>query len=92
MAEAEEGKLYDGVVKGVKDFGAFVEFLPGKEGLVHVSELADFRVNSVEDICKVGDAMRVKCLQADKASGRVRLSRKAAMEELQVPVEGEPSS
>jgi polyribonucleotide nucleotidyltransferase len=64
----------------VKEFGAFVEFLPGKDGLVHISELANFRVKKTEDICKVGDDMAVKCLGVDE-KGRVRLSRKAAMED-----------
>ena len=58
--------------------GAFVECLPGKEGLVHISELADFRVNKTEDICKLGDEMVVKCIGLDK--GKVKLSRKAALE------------
>jgi polyribonucleotide nucleotidyltransferase len=78
-AEIEVGKTYRGIVRGVKDFGAFVECLPGKEGLVHISELADFRVNKTEDICKLGDEMVVKCLGIDK--GKVRLSRRAALEE-----------
>jgi polyribonucleotide nucleotidyltransferase len=77
-AEIEEGKLYHGTVRGVKDFGAFVECLPGKEGLVHVSELADFRVNRVEDVCALGDMMWVKCVGIDE-KGRVRLSRTAAL-------------
>jgi polyribonucleotide nucleotidyltransferase len=80
-AEAEVGKLYQGTVSGIKEFGAFVEILPGKDGLVHISELADFRVKSVQDICKVGDLMWVKCLAVDE-SGKVRLSRKAAMAEM----------
>ncbi len=79
-AEPEEGKLYHGVVTGVKEFGAFVEILPGKDGLVHISELAETRVRSVEDICKVGDQMWVKCLGVDDR-GRVRLSRKEALRE-----------
>jgi len=79
--EAEIGKIYHGTVKSVKDFGAFVEFLPGQEGMVHVSELADYRVNSVEEICKVGDKMAVKVINIDDR-GRVRLSRKAALAEI----------
>ena len=79
-AEAEEGKIYDGVVTGVKEFGAFVEILPGKDGLVHISEMAEGRVNKVEDICKIGDRMWVKCLGVDDR-GRIRLSRKEAMRE-----------
>ena len=79
-AEAEIGKIYKGTVVTVKEFGAFVEFLPGKDGLVHISELANFRVKKTEDIVKVGDAITVKCLGVDE-KGRVRLSRKAAMED-----------
>ncbi|MGC6456177.1 MAG: polyribonucleotide nucleotidyltransferase [Coraliomargaritaceae bacterium] len=78
-AEIEVGKTYRGIVRGIKDFGAFVECLPGKEGLVHISELADFRVNKTEDICKLGDEMIVKCLGMEK--GKVRLSRKAALQD-----------
>lgn len=81
-AEAEPGKLYQGVVTGIKEFGAFVEILPGKEGLVHISEMANVRIRSVEEICKVGDVMWVKCLAVDQMSGKVRLSRKAAMEDM----------
>ena len=78
-AEIEIGKTYRGIVRGIKEFGAFVECLPGKEGLVHISELADFRVNKTEDICKLGDEMIVKCIGLDK--GKVKLSRKAALEQ-----------
>ena len=78
--EIEVGKIYRGIVRGVKEFGAFVECLPGKEGLCHISELADFRVNKTEDICKLGDEIIVKCIGIDD-KGRVKLSRKAAMEE-----------
>jgi polyribonucleotide nucleotidyltransferase len=80
-AEAEEGKIYNGTVTGIKDFGAFVEILPGKDGLVHISEMADFRVKSVEDICKIGDKMWVKCIGVDDR-GRVKLSRRQAMKEM----------
>lgn len=79
-AEAEIGKIYRGKVVTIKEFGAFVEFLPGKDGLVHISELANFRVKKTEDIVKVGDEIHVKCLGVDE-KGRVRLSRKAAMED-----------
>ena len=79
-AEAEIGRIYKGKVVTVKEFGAFVEFLPGKDGLVHISELANFRVKNTEDIVKVGDDITVKCLGVDE-KGRVRLSRKAAMED-----------
>jgi polyribonucleotide nucleotidyltransferase len=79
-AEAEPGKIYRGKVVTLKEFGCFVEFLPGRDGLVHISELANFRVKQTEDIVKVGDEIWVKCLGVDE-KGRVRLSRKAAMEE-----------
>jgi len=79
-AEPEEGRLYDGVVTGVKEFGAFVEILPGREGLVHISEMADRRVKSVDEICKVGDRMWVKCIGVDER-GRIKLSRREALRE-----------
>src|SRR5215469_3435112 len=79
-AEAEVGKIYRGKVVTIKEFGAFVEFLPGKDGLVHISELANFRVKQTEDIVKMGDEIWVKCLGVDE-KGRVKLSRKAAMAE-----------
>jgi len=78
--EIEVGKIYKGRVVSVKDFGAFVEVLPGKDGLVHVSELANFRVKNPQDIVKVGDEIWVKCVGVDE-QGRVRLSRKQAMAE-----------
>ena len=67
----------------MNDFGAFVECLPGKEGLCHISELADFRVRRTEDVVKMGDGITVKCIGIDEKSGKVRLSRKAAMKELE---------
>jgi len=79
-AEPEEGVIYNGTVTGIKEFGAFVEIFPGTDGLVHISELADFRVRSVEDICKMGDQMWVKCIGIDDR-GRIKLSRRAAMQE-----------
>ena len=86
--EIEAGKTYRGIVRGVKEFGAFVECLPGKEGLCHISELADFRVNKTEDICKLGDEIIVKCIGIDD-KGRVKLSRRAAMEEANPKPESE---
>lgn len=78
--EVEVGKIYRGRVVSIKEFGAFVEVFPGKDGLVHISELANFRVKVVEDIVKMGDEIAVKCIGVDE-KGRVKLSRKAAMEE-----------
>ena len=78
--EAKVGKIYDGIVKTIKDFGAFVEIMPGTDGLVHISELADKRVGKVTDIVKEGDAVKVKVLEID-SRGKIRLSRKAALAE-----------
>jgi polyribonucleotide nucleotidyltransferase len=80
MAEIEVGKIYRGKVVTIKEFGCFVEVFPGKDGLVHISELANFRVKQTEDIVKIGDEIWVKCIGIDD-KGRVKLSRKAAMEE-----------
>src|SRR6266571_1630477 len=80
MAEIEVGKVYRGKVVTIKEFGCFVEVFPGKDGLVHISELANFRVKQTEDIVKIGDEIWVKCIGIDD-KGRVKLSRKAAMEE-----------
>jgi polyribonucleotide nucleotidyltransferase len=80
--EAEVGKIYMGTVKRIMNFGAFVEILPGIEGLVHISQLENRRVNKVEDVVNIGDEVKVKCIEID-AQGRVNLSRKAALEENQ---------
>jgi polyribonucleotide nucleotidyltransferase len=78
--EAEIGKLYAGKVKRVTDFGAFVEIFPGTEGLLHISEMADRRIGTVEEICQEGDEVLVKCIDVDP-SGKIRLSRRAALAE-----------
>ena len=78
--EIEIGQTYQGRVVSTKEFGAFIEVFPGKEGLVHISELADFRVKRTEDIVKAGDIVWVKCIGIDD-KGRVKLSRKAALKE-----------
>jgi polyribonucleotide nucleotidyltransferase len=77
-AEAEVGKVYKGIVKTIKDFGAFVEILPGTDGLVHISELANERVGKVTDVLKEGQEIEVKVLEVD-GRGRIRLSRKALL-------------
>ncbi|MCM8829810.1 MAG: polyribonucleotide nucleotidyltransferase [Candidatus Omnitrophica bacterium] len=76
--EPEPGKIYEGKVVKIMSFGAFVQFLPGKEGLVHISELAPYRVNRVEDVIKEGDTIPVKFLGFDE-QGRAKLSRKQAI-------------
>ena len=78
-AEPEIGKIYDAVVKKIVDFGAFVAYMPGREGLVHVSQIADERVEKVEDYLKEGQEVRVKLTEVDK-QGRVKLSIKAVDE------------
>lgn len=75
--DAEVGKIYHGKVKRIMKFGAFVEILPNKEGLVHVSELAEGYVKNVEDAVKIGDEFMVKCIEID-AMGRINLSKKQA--------------
>ena len=80
-AEAEIGKIYRGKVVTIRDFGAFVEILPGVDGLLHISEMADYRVNKVTDICEEGQYVTVKVIDIDQA-GKIRLSRKAALKEL----------
>ncbi len=76
----EVGRVYDGVVTDVRDFGAFVEILPGTEGMCHISELDTSRVETTESFCKKGDPMRVKVIEIDPM-GKVRLSRKAVVME-----------
>ena len=79
-AMPEIGKIYEGEVRTVKDFGAFVQILPGTDGMVHISELKNERVNKVTDVLKEGDIVKVKVLDID-SRGRIRLSRKAALAE-----------
>ncbi|NIM03725.1 polyribonucleotide nucleotidyltransferase [bacterium] len=83
-ADVEVGKIYKGKVTRIKDFGAFVEVLPGKEGLVHISQLADRRINKVSDVVKEGQEILVKCMEIDH-EGRINLSRKAVLKEKQFP-------
>ena len=86
--EIEIDEMYQGRVVSIKEFGCFVEVLPGKDGLCHISELADFRVNKTEDVVKMGDVIWVKCIGIDD-KGRVKLSRKAAMKERNEAAQGE---
>jgi polyribonucleotide nucleotidyltransferase len=84
-AEAEIGQIYEGVVKSIVTFGAFVEILPGKDGLLHISEIAHRRIEKVEDVMKLGDVVKVKVIDIN-GDGKIRLSKKA-LEERQ---EGDP--
>jgi polyribonucleotide nucleotidyltransferase len=78
VREPERGTVYAGKVKKITNFGAFVEILPGKEGLLHISQIAHKRINKVEDVLKVGDEIEVKLLDID-AQGKLDLSRKALL-------------
>ena len=80
VEEVEVGDVYTGKVVSIKAFGAFVEIVPGKEGLVHISELAEERVAKVEDVVKEGDEVKVKVINIDNL-GRIKLSRKQALPE-----------
>ena len=80
-ASVQIGKIYKGKVSSVKDFGAFIEILPGRDGLCHISELSNEYVSSVSDICNVGDEIEVKVIAVDEQD-RVKLSRKAAQQEM----------
>jgi polyribonucleotide nucleotidyltransferase len=80
VQEAEVGAIYEGTVRKIMDFGAFVEIFPGTDGLVHISQLDSKRVNKVTDILKEGDKVMVKVLEVDR-DGKIRLSRRAAVED-----------
>ena len=77
--DPEVGSVFDGKVTKILDFGAFVEFAPGREGLVHISQLAWERVNKVEDVLSVGDAVKIKLFEIDK-QGRLNFSMKLLMD------------
>jgi len=90
VAEPEVGKIYDGVVCKIMDFGAFVTFMPNHDGLVHVSEIKPERVEKVTDVLKEGDKVKVKCMGIER--GKVRLSMKRVNQETgeEIPVEKKP--
>jgi polyribonucleotide nucleotidyltransferase len=85
--EVRVGKVYEGRVTSIKDFGAFIEILPGRDGLCHISELDDKYVGRVEDVCKVGDVLKVKVIAIDEHD-RVKLSRKVLLREQNKPADG----
>ena len=80
VKDPEVGRIYEGPVKNTTTFGAFVEIMPGTEGLCHISELQDGRTENTEDVVSKGEIVRVKLLSIDE-KGRLRLSRKAALAE-----------
>ncbi|MBW1849315.1 MAG: S1 RNA-binding domain-containing protein, partial [Deltaproteobacteria bacterium] len=79
-AEPEVGEVYEGTVVKITDFGAFVQILPGTDGLVHISQLAPQRVKKVSDVVKEGEIIKVKVLEVGR-DGKIRLSRKAVLEQ-----------
>ena len=83
VEEPEVGRIYKGTVKTITTFGAFVEILPGKDGLCHISKLDMQRVENVEDVCKEGDTVIVKVMEIDEKTGKISLSRKDAMLEIE---------
>jgi polyribonucleotide nucleotidyltransferase len=76
VAIPEVGTVYDGKVKSIMPFGAFVEFLPGKDGLLHISEIKWERLETMEGVLEVGEEVKVKLVDVDKKTGKFRLSRK----------------
>jgi polyribonucleotide nucleotidyltransferase len=85
VAIPEEGKTYTGKVKSIVPFGAFIEVLPGKDGLLHISEIDHRRLEKVDEVLKEGDLVEVKLLEIDSRTGKLKLSRKALMEKPEMP-------
>ena len=79
VAEPEVGEVYEGKVKTITTFGAFVEFMPGKDGLLHISEISKDRLPSMEGVLKEGEIIQVKLVEIDKKTGKYRLSRKVLL-------------
>ena len=79
VAVPEIGQVYDGKVKSIMPFGAFVEFMPGKDGLLHISEIKWERLETMEGVMEVGEEVKVKLVEVDKKTGKFRLSRKALL-------------
>jgi polyribonucleotide nucleotidyltransferase len=79
VAVPEVGEVYNGIVKSIMPFGAFVEVLPGKDGLLHISEIKWERVESMDGLLEIGEEIKVKLVEVDKKTGKLRLSRKALL-------------
>lgn len=79
VAQPEIGEVYEGKIKSIMPFGAFVEFMPGKDGLLHISEIEHRRIENMEGIFKEGDLVKVKLMEIDKKTGKFKLSRKALL-------------
>ncbi len=84
------GKVYEGQVTSIKEFGAFVEILPGRDGLCHISEFSDEYVDNIHNVCKVGDRFPVKVIAVDDQN-RIKLSRKAVLRDQKRAAERESS-
>jgi polyribonucleotide nucleotidyltransferase len=80
VAIPQPGEVYEAKVKSIMPYGAFVEFMPGKEGLLHISEISYKRLETMEGVMNVGDLIKVKLLEVDKKTGKFKLSRKALLE------------
>ncbi len=79
-ASVEIGKIYEGQITSIKNYGAFIEILPGRDGLCHVSDLAEGYIDNINDVCKVGDKISVKVISIDEQN-RIKLSHKAVLRE-----------
>jgi polyribonucleotide nucleotidyltransferase len=79
VTEPEVGETYEGKVKTITTFGAFVEFMPGKDGLLHISEISNDRLATMDGVFKEGDMVKVKLIEIDKKTGKFRLSRKVLL-------------
>ena len=79
IAIPEVGQTYDGIVKSIMPFGAFIEFMPGKDGLLHISEIKWERVENMDGVLEIGEEIKVKLIEIDKKTGKYRLSRKALL-------------
>src|SRR3546814_17630309 len=90
-ATPEVGEDYDGIVKTIMPFGAFVEFMPGKDGLLHISEIGWTRLESMDGVYEVGDTVKVKLIEIDRKTGKYRLSRKVLLPKPENAYEGDQS-
>ena len=79
VAVPDVGEVYDGIVKSIMPFGAFVEFMPGKDGLLHISEIKWERLDTMDGVMQVGEQVKVKLVEVDKKTGKFRLSRKVLL-------------
>ena len=79
VAEPEVGTVYEGIVKSIMPFGAFIEFMPGKEGLLHISEIKWERVEKMDGVMEEGESVKVKLTEVDQKTGKFRLSRKVLL-------------